>query len=71
MKKSFGRLLEENTGVRKARWRALQVNRWWGLKNAGEEKSLEVNLTAKTLPFMLAGAPFHLPLLPEERGQGG
>lgn len=45
----------------------------YGLKNAGEEKSLEVNLTAKTLPFMLARPAFHLPLLPEEKadGEGG
>lgn len=24
-------------------------------------------MTAKTLPFMLARSPFHLPLLPEEK----
>lgn len=43
----------------------------YGLKNAGEEKSLEVNLTAKTLPFMLAQSPFHLPLLPGgKKGDG-
>lgn len=42
----------------------------YGLKNAGEEKSLEVNLTAKTLPFMLARSPFHLLLLPEEKEEG-
>ena len=36
-------------------------------KNAGEEKSLEVNLTAKTPPFMLARSPLSsAALLPEE-----
>lgn len=50
---------------------------WWGwggqisFKNAAEEKSLEVSFTAKMMPFMLARSPFHLPLLPEERGVGG
>lgn len=39
-------------------------------RNSGEVKSLEVNLTAKTLPFMLAWSSFHLPLLPEET-EGG
>lgn len=42
----------------------------YGLKSAGEEKSLEVNLTAKTPPFMLARSPFHLLLLPEEEEDG-
>lgn len=40
-------------------------------KNAAEEKSLEVNFTAKMMPFMLARSPFHLPLLPEEGGGEG
>lgn len=63
--------------IRKQRWGALQVNEWEGTdflfkknKNAGEEKSLEVNLTAKIMPFMLARSPFHLPLLPEEMEDG-
>lgn len=44
----------------------------YGLKSEGEEKkeSLEVKLTAKTLPFMLARFPFHLPLPPEKEEDG-
>lgn len=59
--------------IRKQRWKALQVNFVGGqisFKNAAEEKSLEVNFTAKMMPFMLARSPFHLPLLPEEGGGG-
>lgn len=61
--------------IRKQRWKALQVNVVGGggqisFKNAAEEKSLEVNYTAKMMPFMLARSPFHLPLLPEEGGGG-
>lgn len=64
-------LYEKRPGTERSRGGGLsQVNSWEDT-DAGVQKSLEVNFTAKTLPFMLTRHPFHLPLLPEGKKGGG